>query len=207
MKSSDKTLSDWIKLNSFYELRKKDSLGTILGFLILLVGAIFLSFSAALLFMLLATITGYGPYQPDQDASALRNLGLIAVGIFGAPFIVWRSWVAHQQVNISEQNQITDRITKAVEGLGAERTVKEIIEGFSASDVGFNERFIELTKPNIEVRIGSIYSLERISKDSSRDHIQIMEILCAYIRQNSGTQGNLDERELKLRPVPRSDVQ
>ena len=39
--------------------------------------------------------------------------------------------------------------------------------------------------PNLEVRIGAIYALERIAQDSLRDHIQIMEILCAYIRENS----------------------
>ena len=41
------------------------------------------------------------------------------------------------------------------------------------------------TKPNLEVRIGAIYALERIAQDSDRDHVQIMEILCAYIRQNA----------------------
>jgi uncharacterized protein YjbI with pentapeptide repeats len=39
-------------------------------------------------------------------------------------------------------------------------------------------------KANLEVRVGAIYALERISKDSPQDHIQIMEILCAYIRNN-----------------------
>ncbi|MEM9910163.1 MAG: pentapeptide repeat-containing protein, partial [Pseudomonadota bacterium] len=37
----------------------------------------------------------------------------------------------------------------------------------------------------IEVRIGAIYALERIAQDSDRDHVQIMEILCAYIRENA----------------------
>ena len=41
------------------------------------------------------------------------------------------------------------------------------------------------TQPNLEVRIGAIYALERIAQDSDRDHVQIMEILCAYIRQNA----------------------
>jgi uncharacterized protein YjbI with pentapeptide repeats len=35
------------------------------------------------------------------------------------------------------------------------------------------------------VRIGGIYSLERIAKDSPKDHWTIMEVLTAYIRQNS----------------------
>ncbi len=42
------------------------------------------------------------------------------------------------------------------------------------------------TVPNLEVRLGAIYALERIAQDSERDHVQIMEILCAYVRENSG---------------------
>jgi hypothetical protein len=52
----------------------------------------------------------------------------------------------------------------------------------------------ELTEPNLEVRIGSIYALERIARDSDRDHIQIMEIVCAYVRKNSPVQ-TLEPRE------------
>jgi hypothetical protein len=43
----------------------------------------------------------------------------------------------------------------------------------------------EETVPNLEVRLGTIYALERIAEDSERDHIPIMETLCAYIRQNA----------------------
>jgi hypothetical protein len=35
------------------------------------------------------------------------------------------------------------------------------------------------------VRIGGIYSMERIAKDSPKDHWTIMEVLTAYVRQNS----------------------
>ena len=43
----------------------------------------------------------------------------------------------------------------------------------------------EESQPNLEVRIGAIFALERISQDSLRDHVQIMEILTAYIRENA----------------------
>ena len=32
------------------------------------------------------------------------------------------------------------------------------------------------------MRLGAVYALERISQDSDRDHMQIMEILCADIQ-------------------------
>lgn len=43
----------------------------------------------------------------------------------------------------------------------------------------------EETVPNLEVRLGAIYALERIAQDSERDHIPVMETLCAYIRENA----------------------
>jgi hypothetical protein len=38
---------------------------------------------------------------------------------------VWRSIVAQKQVDVAEQGQITDRINKAVLGLGSEKTIKK----------------------------------------------------------------------------------
>lgn len=50
------------------------------------------------------------------------------------------------------------------------------------------------TTPNLEVRIGAILALERIAQDSTthdkgRDHVRVMEILCAYIRNNYPAKG------------------
>ena len=56
---------------------------------------------------------------------------------------------------------------------------------------------VTLSAPNIEVRIGAILSLERIAQDSTRhdkgrDHVRVMEILCAYIRENSNATPPID---------------
>ena len=40
-------------------------------------------------------------------------------------------------------------------------------------------------KINLEVRLGGIYALERIAKDSPKDEWTIMEVLTAYVRQNA----------------------
>jgi len=55
----------------------------------------------------------------------------------------------------------------------------------------------ERTEANIEVRIGGILALERIAQDSvrfhqGRDHVRIMELLCAYIRNNAPALGARD---------------
>ena len=95
------------------------------------------------------------------------------------PFQLARVWINERNARNAEENLATDLINKAVEGLGAEKTVKK--------------RGSEETLPNIEVRIGAIYQLERIAHtqahsgtdQGARDHIRIMEILCAYIRENA----------------------
>jgi hypothetical protein len=110
--------------------------------------------------------------------SGLGGLGLGAMltAILGAPFLIWSTVLKHQTLRYQKEGHITDRITKAVEQLGSEKTVKK--------------RDKETTVPNIEVRIGAILSLERIAQDSTahdkgRDHVRVMEVLCAYIRHNA----------------------
>ncbi|MCA8834408.1 MAG: pentapeptide repeat-containing protein [Proteobacteria bacterium] len=91
-----------------------------------------------------------------------------------------QSKAANRQADIAEQGLITDRINKAVENLGK-----------SKNDI-----------PVIEVRIGALYALERIAKDSERDHVQIVEIFCAYIRTNSSN----DDKKIIKNPL-RDDIQ
>lgn len=165
---------------------------------------------ALLLFEFFKAVAGIGVLS-DQETQSLvvRNVGLAVAAVVGVPFLVWRSIVAQKQVDVAEQGHITDRINKAVEGLGAEKTVSRVWHNvaFILKDVTHTEfegredsavipkgateieygrwEVANRTKPNLEVRIGAIYALERIAQDSDRDHIQVMEILCAYIRQNA----------------------
>jgi uncharacterized protein YjbI with pentapeptide repeats len=69
------------------------------------------------------------------------------------------------------------------------------------------------------MRLGAIYALERIARDSERDHWPIMEVLCAYVRnprnagepkpRPDGTKARSDEFRAWLRTIekPRVDVQ
>jgi len=43
------------------------------------------------------------------------------------------------------------------------------------------------------VRIGGIYALERVARDSPRDHPTVMEVLAAFIREHSHEPWPLDE--------------
>lgn len=109
------------------------------------------------------------------------GIGALLAALLGAPFVIWGTYLKHRTVRLQQEGQITDRINKAVEQLGAEKTLK------LPRDEGGS---VERTAPNIEVRVGAILSLERIAQDSTvldggRDHVRVMEILCAYLRENA----------------------
>jgi uncharacterized protein YjbI with pentapeptide repeats len=68
---------------------------------------------------------------------------------------------ATKDQEIAREGQITDRFTKAITQLGEQGPEK------------------------LAVRLGGIYALERIARDSPKDHWPIMEVLTAYVRENS----------------------
>ncbi|MEM6634775.1 MAG: pentapeptide repeat-containing protein [Pseudomonadota bacterium] len=143
------------------------------------------------------------------DAADIRNIATATAVLLGAIaaaatliFQLVRVWINERTTSASEEGLITDRINTAVAGLGAEKSVKRQrrnragklqYEEDAKGALNFkNPLMEELTVPNIEVRIGALYALERIAQDSLRDHVQIMEILCAYIRENSPASTAID---------------
>lgn len=116
-------------------------------------------------------------------AGGSLGLGALIAAFLGAPFVIYGTYLRHKTQRLEQEGHMTDRITKAVEQLGTEKTIKE------PDGAG---KTVERTVPNIEVRMGAILSLERIAQDSTmhdkgRDHVRVMEILCAYIRENTTT--------------------
>ena len=81
--------------------------------------------------------------------------------------------IAQENMRISEDKQISDRFIKATESLESDK---------------------------LTVRLGGIYSLERIARDSQSDHWTVMEVLCAWIRDRSGT-GSCQVTEGKPEPA------
>lgn len=69
--------------------------------------------------------------------------------------------IAQAQNKVSEQGQFTDRNTKAVEQL---------------DKVGAD---------HLQARLGAVYSLERLTRDSPRDQRTITEVLSAFIRSST----------------------
>ncbi len=104
------------------------------------------------------------------------GLGALIAAFLGAPFVIYGTWLKHKTNRLEQEGHMTDRINKAVEQLGADKIIER--DGKKES------------VPNIEVRMGAILSLERIAQDSTihdkgRDHVRVMEILCAYVRENT----------------------
>jgi uncharacterized protein YjbI with pentapeptide repeats len=94
-----------------------------------------------------------------------------------------------EDLQITKEGQVTERFTRAIDQLGAVHS-----DG----------------TPNIEIRLGGIYALERIAKDSQRDHGTIMEILTAYVRKNAAwNPGNTADtpNQDKTLSGPRPDIQ
>lgn len=207
---SDKkiTFVDWLGVNITPDFSIAPRVGKVVGAGLFLIALIIILMAVVGVIQLFGAVVGLGPYADDTTGAAIRNLGLFLFALFGAPFLVWRSMVAQQQVKVAEQSQITDRINKAVEGLGSVKSVKvfkqipkyyvdengvpqfdpegqEIPLTNASGDQIFDQLAYEKTEPNLEVRLGAIYALERIAQDSTRDHFQIMEILSAYIRENA----------------------
>jgi uncharacterized protein YjbI with pentapeptide repeats len=102
---------------------------------------------------------------------------------------------AQAEQSLTRQGQITDRFARAIDQLGK-------------TDARGNRVF--------EVRLGGIYALEQIARDSEQDYWPIMEVLAAYVRQHApwipeeDQQGEEDSREAtettKVLP-PAPDIQ
>ena len=85
-------------------------------------------------------------------------------------------------LELTKEGQITERFSRAIEQLG-----KSDLPGQSS---------------NLALRIGGIYSLERIANDSERDYWSIMEVLTTYIRDRVGMR-TADRLELRKKELGR----
>ena len=123
-------------------------------------------------------------YTNGNETNDIRSSILLlsaSLGAIGIPLFIWRTIIAAQQSETARDRSYTELFTKAVEQLG---TDKLSIEYEEDGDGKFVKR--ETYVPNIEVRIGAIFALERIMHDSDKDAPAILETLAAYVRENCG---------------------
>jgi hypothetical protein len=112
-------------------------------------------------------------------------------GLGGAVLLIGL-YLTLRNLQVTQDKQITEHYTRAVEQLGSAK---------------------------LEVRLGAIYALERIARDSERDHWPIMEILTAYVRERASVReepskkADMPSNETpppmtpESAPKPRADIQ
>ena len=116
---------------------------------------------AVVVTLLLVFLNWYvAPTKPSDKKDLVLALAQILAGtaLLSGLYFTWRT------LQVNREGQITDRFTRAIDQLGA-------------TDNEGDKLF--------EIRIGGIYALERIAKESEEDYWSIMEILTAYVRHNS----------------------
>lgn len=97
------------------------------------------------------------------------------------------SRVAAQTHERDLQGQITERFTRAIDQLGSEK---------------------------LDIRLGGIYALERIARDSAEDQPQVVEVLSAFVREHAPWKAPAGEKEDgqsgedgEEAPHPNTDIQ
>lgn len=99
--------------------------------------------------------------QVQIENQARESLGQLLSGlaVVAGLIFAWQQFGSTaKQVQISQEQLITDRFTNAVEQMGSE---------------------------NLSVRLGGIYALERIARDSPRDLVPSLEVLAAFVREKT----------------------
>jgi hypothetical protein len=129
----------------------------------------------------------------EPGASVRKDLILAVAQIVGGTALLSGLYFTWRTLQVNREGQITERFTRAIDQLGK----------------------IEDGQKLFEIRIGGIYALERIARESQEDYWPIMEILTAYVRQNAtsrrkeghqDTDGATGEETLSP-PAPDPDIQ
>jgi hypothetical protein len=200
-------------------VRKKDFWHKTTTLLVYLAGGVFILVIAILYLVgvytayVLAQKTFAHNWSEIADIEAAKVFFPTLIAVIGGPVLIWRVITSHiqakaaqHQAQTNRQGHYTDLFARAVEQLGATREVIETIELRMEPPLPPQRQIVTTTEPNLEVRLGAIYSLERVARDSDRDHWPIMEVLCAYIRnpQNSGYPSSKPNKNDDARKWPAS---
>ena len=115
--------------------------------------------------------------EERKDAITLLFQTLGGVAFLLGVFFTWQQLInSREELKTSREGQITERYTRAIDQLG--KTEDETKDRTGKNSGTEQQRFLA-------IRLGGIYALERIAKDSDRDHATIMEVLTAFVRQHS----------------------
>lgn len=133
---------------------------------------------AALLLLLVsipATIWQWNWLSTDDltvssNSETLRNVGFLIGGVLAIVFASWRAWVAGRQANAAQ---------------GQVETAQR--QAHTAQQSLLNDQYqrgADMLSSNVlAVRLGGIYALQNLAEKSPNGyHVQIMRLLCAFVR-------------------------
>lgn len=125
----------------------------------------------AVFVLLLITLWWYinpDPGDTTQKKDFAQLMAQIAGGLallFGLYFTWLRVEISQQTLETQQDQQITERFTRAIDQLGAMR---------------------EQGDAKLEIRLGGIYALAQIARDSPERYLSIvMKVLMSYVRENA----------------------
>jgi len=102
-------------------------------------------------------------FEIENESRGTLGQILSGVAVLTGLIFAWQQLgQTSDNLRVSQEGQITDRFSRAVDQLGSD---------------------------DLTVRLGGIYALERIARDSPRDYGPVMEVLTAFVRQESPLPG------------------
>jgi hypothetical protein len=97
--------------------------------------------------------------QDAKDRITLENEILKNVfQVLGGTVFLVGVYFTWRNLGVAQEGQITQRFNDAIEHLGSDKA---------------------------EVRLGGIYALARIARDSPKDHSSVMRVFCSYVRETT----------------------
>lgn len=98
-------------------------------------------------------------FEIENESRGTLGQILSGVAVLTGLIFAWQQLgQTSDNLRVSEEGQITDRFSRAVDQLGSDQYT---------------------------IRLGGVYALERIARDSPRDYGPVMEVLTAFARQES----------------------
>lgn len=119
-------------------------------------------------------------FEIENDSRGTLGQILSGVAVLTGLIFAWQQLgTTSDNLRVSQEGQITDRFSRAVDQLGSDQ---------------------------LTIRLGGIYSLERITRDSPRDYGPVMEVLTAFVRQNAPVAANAVATPVTTAPRVAPDI-
>ncbi len=96
--------------------------------------------------------------DPKDRIAAENDIFRTVIQVLGGAFFLLGVYFTWRNLRLAQEGQITQRFNDAIEHFGSEKA---------------------------EVRLGGIYALARIARDSPKDHTSVMSVFSSYVRETT----------------------